>query len=163
EVAFFDKQVLPILKANCFRCHGGAKPKGGLTLTSRAGVLQGGDRGPAVSLEKPDQSNLLKAINYQGDLEMPPKGKLPTRDIDVLTRWVKAALPWSPEANITAKAPEHKGGVITPEARNYWAYRPVQRPAIPAVKNQAWVRTPVDAFLLAKLEAKGLSPAPPAD
>ena len=167
EVAFFEKDVLPILKANCLKCHGGpgqggAKVRGGLRLTSRDSVLKGGDTGPAVVLAKPDQSLLLKAIAYKDTLEMPPAGKLAQKDIDTLTRWVRAGLPWTP-GTVTTRAHQEKGGRITVESRNYWAYRPVQRPAVPAVKNAAWVRNPIDAFLLARIESRGLSPAPAAD
>src|SRR5262249_14855123 len=99
EVLFFEKEVLPILKTNCFKCHGGPgqghpKLRGGLSLASRAGLLKGGDTGPAVSLKHPETSLLLKAINYQGGLEMPPSGKLPARQIETLTRWVKMGAPW---------------------------------------------------------------------
>ncbi|MBI1917284.1 MAG: PSD1 domain-containing protein [Planctomycetes bacterium] len=161
QVAFFEKDVLPILKANCFKCHGGSRVRGGLRLNSRETILKGGDTGPAISLTRPDDSLLLRAIHYKGDLQMPPDGRLPQKDVDTLTRWVKEGLPWTP-GTVDVRRPDEKG-VVTEEAKNYWAYRPVKRPAVPAVKDAAWVRTAVDAFLLAKLEAKGLTPSPPAD
>ena len=96
DVAFFEKEVRPILTQRCLKCHGDeAKIKGGLRLTARESVLKGGDTGPAVSLDKPADSLLLKAINYSDGLEMPPTGKLPRAEIDTLTKWVKAGLPWS--------------------------------------------------------------------
>ena len=162
EVAFFEKDVLPILKANCFKCHGDKKPRGGLYLNSRAALLKGGDTGPAVSLDKPDDSLLLKAITYKNGLEMPPTGKLPQKDIDTLTRWVKAGAPWTP-GTATTKVHEEKSGRVTEESRNYWAYKSVQRPTIPTVHDTARVANPIDAFLLARLEAKGLKPNPSAD
>src|SRR5262245_39166591 len=156
RVAFFEKDVLPLLKANCYKCHGGGKPRGGLRLTSREAILKGGDTGPAVSLDKPDESLLLKAVHYRDGLEMPPTGKLPAKDIDTLTRWVRAGLPWTPGGGVAATpAHQEKGGKVTAEARNYWAYKPVRSPAVPGVKDRAWVSNPVDAFLLARLEAKG--------
>jgi hypothetical protein len=159
--AFFEKEVLPILKANCFKCHGGPRPRGRLSLASRKGLLTGGDLGPAVSLEKPGDSLLLKAIHYRDGLEMPPTGKLPARQLDILTRWVKAGAPW-PESKEPV-ATVRKGPRITDEDRSYWAFQPVRRPAPPRVKAVGWVRNPIDAFVLAKLEAKGLAPAAPAD
>jgi hypothetical protein len=167
EALFFEKEILPILKASCIKCHGGPgqggpKLRSGLSLRSRAGLLKGGDRGPAVSLTHPETSLLLKAINYQGGLEMPPSGKLPAKQIETLTRWVKMGAPWV-GGTAEVAAPAHKGLQVTAEDRNYWAYRPIKRPAVPAVKDRAWVRNPIDAFLLAGVEAKGLSPAPPAD
>lgn len=164
QVAFFEKQVLPILKENCLKCHGGGeKIRGGLKLTSREQVLAGGDTGSAVSLTKPDDSLLLKAIHYKDEvLRMPPTGKLPQDRIDILTKWVKDGLPWNATGAVAVK-PEHSGGKVTPESKNYWAYKPVKRLDPPKVKNSAWVRNPIDAFILEKLEAKGLAPNAPAD
>ncbi len=154
QITFFEKDVRPILQQHCLKCHGGEKKvRGNLRLTAREHVLKGGDLGPAFSPERPDDSTLLKAINWRDGLEMPPKGKLPAKDIDTLTRWVKMGLPWSPGKAEAAKD-EPRGGVVTEESKNYWCYRPVKRPDVPAVKDRAWVRNPIDAFVLAKLEAK---------
>jgi hypothetical protein len=161
DAALFEQEVLPVLKAHCFKCHGGPKPRGGLSLTSRKGLLAGGDLGPAVSLEKPGDSLLLKAIHYRDGLEMPPSGKLPARQIEVLTRWVHAGAPWPRSSEAVLTTP--KGPRVTEEDRRYWAFQTVRRPALPPVKARGWVRNPIDAFVLAKLEAKGLRPAPPAD
>src|SRR6266436_4355236 len=148
QIAFFDKEVLPVLTANCFKCHGEGKIRGGLRLTSRESVFKGGDRGPAVSRDKPNESNLLKAINYKDDLEMPPTGKLAAKDIDILTRWVKMGAPFPAGAVATKKAKTESKAAG--DARSYWAYQPVKRIAVPAVKNPGWLRNPVDAFILAK-------------
>jgi hypothetical protein len=167
--ALYEAEVRPILEQHCLKCHGGEpKIKGGLRLTSRADVLTGGDTGPAVTLDKPADSLLLKAVNYADGLEMPPKGKLPQKDIDTLTRWVAAGLPWSPAAAPAAvsKAPAHekRGGVVTPAARRYWAYQPIKRPAPPEIRNpKSQISNPIDAFVVAKLNEKGLVPAAPAD
>jgi hypothetical protein len=158
----FDKEVRPILQANCFKCHGDGKLRSGLSLASRAGLLQGGDRGPVISPDRPEDSALLKAINYKGDLEMPPSGKMSQKEIDILTRWVKSGSPYPDTAGVAA-LPGSRAMQVTAQDRAYWAYRPVQRPAVPAVKDSAWLRNPLDALILAKLEAKGLAPAAPAD
>jgi hypothetical protein len=163
-IAFFEKEVLPILKENCLQCHGGGKTRGGLKLLTRAQLLKGGDGGPAISLDKPDESRLLTAIHYKDDtFKMPPKGKLPAKEIDILVKWVRAGAPWTPGDKVVVDTPKEEGGKVTPESRKYWAYRPLERPEVPAVQNKAWVRNPIDAFLLAKLEDKGLTPAKPAD
>ncbi len=161
QVAFYEKQVLPVLKANCLKCHGQdrKKLKGGFDLTSRKTVLAGGDTGPAVDLQKPDESLLLKAIHYKDGLEMPPAGKLPTEQVAILTKWVKDGLPWSSAA---AEGGAQQHAAAGPDM-SYWAYQPVKRPAVPAVKDAGWVKTPIDAFVLAKLEEKGLKPVAPAD
>ncbi|HET6576465.1 MAG TPA: PSD1 and planctomycete cytochrome C domain-containing protein, partial [Fimbriiglobus sp.] len=161
QVAFYETQVKPVLKANCLKCHGDDRKKlrGGLDLTRRAGVLTGGDTGPAVDLKRPDASLLLKAISYKDeDYQMPPAGKLPAEPIAVLTKWVKDGLPWTPDGGATQEQ-KHAGE----PNKNYWAYQPVQRPTMPEVRDKGWVTTPIDAFILAKLEAKGLKPVAPAD
>ena len=153
-VRFFETQVQPILRAHCLTCHGGEKVRGGLRLTGRAALLKGGERGPAVSLDRPEESLLLQAVNHR-DLKMPPTGKLTPGQIDTLGRWVKMGVPWSEAARAGAPAVDER-------ARGFWSFRPVVRPPIPAVKATGWVRTPVDAFVLARLEAAGLQLAPPA-
>lgn len=158
DVAFFEKEVLPILKANCFACHGTEKKlQGGLKLTSREDIVKGGESGPAVDLQKHAESLLIQAINYDG-IMMPPKGKLPKAQIDTLTKWVLRGLPWS-EMAVAAAVKSHGVPVVDDEARNFWAFRPVVRHEIPTIKNSNWVRTPVDAFVLSKLEANGATPA----
>jgi hypothetical protein len=122
-------------------------------------LLRGGNAGPAVSLEKPEASLLLRAINHD-ELKMPPKGKLAGAQIDTLTRWVKAGVPWSETVVIT---PRPGPPPVDEAARDFWSFRPVVRPPVPVVRNADRVRTPVDAFLLAGLEAAGLRPAPPAE
>src|SRR5262245_13617791 len=165
-VAFFEKEVQPILKAHCLKCHGDnpKKIRGGLRLTSRDHVLKGGDLGPTVSLDRPESSLLFKALSHKDEkFKMPPAGRLSDRDIDVLTRWVKAGLPWTPGTSVGTRPPEHSGGKVTDEARKYWAYQPVKRPVIPTVKDPQWVRNPSDAFLLASTEEKGLTNATSAE
>ncbi|HQR44225.1 MAG TPA: DUF1549 domain-containing protein, partial [Gemmatales bacterium] len=156
----FEQQVLPILKASCFKCHGGeGKPKAGLSLITREGILEGGDTEPAVNLKDPAKSLLLKAINHDG-LQMPPTGKLTPAKIATITEWVKAGIPWPSHIKIEVKEHHTEGGKVTAESKNYWAYKPVSNPPVPAVKNAGWVKTPIDAFILARLEAKNLSPSP---
>jgi mono/diheme cytochrome c family protein len=155
---FFEAQAQPILQAHCVRCHGGDKVRGGLKLTSREALLKGGDRGPAVSPDRPEESLLLQAVQHRG-LKMPPGGKLPQAQIDVLARWVKMGAPWS-SAAVSVK--RHGPPAVDEKARNFWSFRPAVRPKVPAVRNAGWARSPIDAFILARLEAAGLRPAPPA-
>jgi mono/diheme cytochrome c family protein len=158
EARFFETRVRPILQAHCVRCHGGARPRSGLDLTSRKGFLQGGTRGPLVSRDRPDESLLLRAVRHR-DLEMPPKGKLPAEQIDLLAQWVKKGAPWPTTTVASRRGPPP----VDAQARAFWSFRPVVRPKVPAVRDATWVRTPLDAFVLARLEAAGLRPAPPAD
>jgi mono/diheme cytochrome c family protein len=162
EAEFFEKQVRPLLAEHCLSCHGdGAKLKGGLNLKSRAGLLTGGDSGPAAVAGKPDESLLVKAISYQlDDVRMPPKGKLGSRQIDILTQWVRMGMPWP---QTIAMADAQKGFTITDDQRRFWAFQPVAKVQLPTVKNGDRPHTPIDRFILAGLEAKGMAPARQAD
>lgn len=157
---FFEDQVLPVLEDHCFRCHGERKKvKGGLRLTSREGILEGGDRGPAVDLAAPDSSLLLKMIRYTDpDHQMPPKGKLEEAELAILARWVDQRLPWGDEVDYGAEVDEDPADEIAP-----WPYGPVVRPTVPEVRGAGWGRNPIDAFVMARLEAADVPPAAPAD
>lgn len=161
--AFYRNQVKPILVKNCFTCHG-PQPvvKGGLRLGSQGDLIKGGDSGPAIDWEQPSASLLLSAVRYES-LEMPPKGQLSAREIDVLARWVELGAPYDPREEVRASAGTAHEPAVTAEARQFWSFRPVVRPEVPQVADGAWVRTPIDAFIRAKLEAEGLEPVPPAD
>jgi hypothetical protein len=156
-VDFFEKHVRPVLAEKCFSCHGPHKQRARLRLDSRTGVLNGGDNGPAVVPGKPDQSLLIRAIRQDGDLKMPPKGRLSAGEVENLTAWVRQGAPW-PAAAVGAMA-----GSIEEVRRRHWAFRPVRKPTVPAVHAAGWVRTPIDAFVLAALDARGLAPAAAAD
>jgi mono/diheme cytochrome c family protein len=159
KAKFFESQVLPILQANCITCHGGEKVRSGFKLISRDDLLKGGKRGPAISLGRPDESLLIRAVEHLGP-KMPPKGKLPEAQIDILRRWVKIGTPWADAAvMVTRRGPSP----VDEEARRFWSFRQVVRPPVPRVKDTDWAKTPIDAFILAKLEAQGLQPAPPAE
>src|SRR5262249_40236467 len=132
QVRFYEKEVLPILKQSCLRCHSGKKARGKLWLDSPAGLRKGGGLGAAGRFDRPEDSPLLKAVNHRDKLEMPPppKGKLPAAQIDVLTRWVKMGAPYSSGNDGTPAPAEHAGMKVTDEDRAYWAYRPLARPAV---------------------------------
>jgi hypothetical protein len=171
---FFELKVHPVLVARCLECHGNEKPKGGLRLDARESMLKGGDGGPVVVPGKPDESPLIEAIRYEGDVQMPPKGKLSAAEITVLTEWVKRGAPWrvprpdvgAPRAAAATPASREaspNASVVTEKARSFWSLQPIGNPTPPAIREQAWPRSPIDRFLLARLEATGLAPAPPAD
>ena len=162
QIRFFETKIRPVLAENCFKCHGEEKQEENLRLDSPAAALAGGDRGPAIVPGKPDESLLVKAINHLDDLEMPPKRQLPREQIADLTLWIKSGAVW-PDDGKPASAIRRPGLKITDKDRAHWSFQPVRRPAIPVVKNAAWVSNPIDAFILAKLEANGLAPNPPAE
>jgi len=158
-VEFFEIRVRPLLANTCYQCHSrqSKKVKGGLLLDSQEGLLKGGDSGPLFVIGHPDQSLLIKAVRYKDeDLRMPPDGKkLTGAQVADLEAWVKMGAPL-PGAGVQ----EDK---IKASARTHWAFQPVKRTAVPTVKNQFWVQSPVDALILAKLEPTGMQPAQPAN
>ena len=165
QIEFFEKEVQPILKSRCLKCHGGEeKIRSGFRMTSRGAILRGGELGAAISLTDPDSSAFLKAIRYE-ELEMPPSGRLPAAEVATLTRWVREKMPWTPGMERDEPVPHKgpRGGVVDDEARKYWAYQPLHRPQPPAVTDRQWGEQPIDAFLLAAIENAGLKPVGPAD
>lgn len=165
EPVEFERDVLPILRDNCFKCHGGTStPKGGLRLTSREGVLKGGIGGAVVDVAHPDRSRLVRAVAYDEErLRMPPSGKLDDSVVATLEAWIKADLPWSATADygVPAEHEEHGGST---DSMKGWSYQPVVRQQPPAVDDPThFVRNPIDAFVLAEATKRGLKPAGPAD
>ena len=156
QVEFFNSQVKPILQQNCFQCHGGGgEVEGGLELTSREKIIEGGDYGPAVSLENPADSFLLEMVGYGQEMaQMPPDGRLDDTALEILAKWINLGLPYPVQDTDVQPIPK--------TVSNYWAYRPLKRPQVPLVNASDWVSNPIDAFILTKLEAHGLTPAAPA-
>lgn len=163
QVAYFEERVEPIFAEHCVKCHGGGDSvKGGLYLTSRAGLLTGGDLGPAVDVANPEASLLLAMLSYKDEHhQMPPSGKLPDEQIAAIREWIVLGMPWTPGAEGAAPI-ERREAVVTDEDRAHWAFRPVARPEVPEVTDAAWAENPIDAFVFAKLAENGLTSAPPA-
>lgn len=165
-VEFFEKKIRPVLEAQCYMCHNSKskKPQGGLVLDTREGMLKGGASGEAAVVPgDPEKSLLIKAIRHtDAKLQMPPGAQLPADQIKDFEAWVKMGAP-DPRAG---DAPKSTAGWQTDdfnEARKFWSYQPVKDSPPPPVKNKSWAKSPVDQFVLAKLEEKSLKPAAPAD
>ena len=162
NVALFERKVRPLLLEHCQSCHSTAsnKKKGGLLLDTREAILKGGDSGPAAVPGDPDKSLLIRAVTHaDGELRMPPKGKLTPREIDSLREWIAKgmAFPSSPSQNKGAERV-----IDIAQGKKFWSFQPLGERPIPAVRNGSWPRQRADFFLLASMEAKGLSPASPA-
>jgi hypothetical protein len=162
-VAFFEKQVRPLLVEQCHACHStkAKKIRGGLTLDRRDSILQGGDSGAAVVPGKPEQSLLLAAVRgTNAELQMPPKGKLRPQQIAVLEKWIRDGAVY-PDGAKAATAPANDP--TSAEARQFWSFQPLRQHPRPAVRNADWPRQPIDWFLLASMEQRKLGPSAPAD
>ena len=159
EKANFERHIRPILKLHCFQCHGErGKREGGLDLRLRRLIVKGGESGAAIRPGSANQSRLWKRIVAS---EMPPtevKKRLTVTERRLIRQWIEGgAITLRPEPKIAANE-----SIIAAEERGFWSFRAIRRPAVPRVKNRRLVSGPVDAFLLARLESRGMSLSRPA-
>jgi hypothetical protein len=165
DIAVFESKIRPVLAEHCYSCHStqAKKLKGKLLLDSRDGARKGGETGPAVVPGDPEKSLLIRAVRYADDtLRMPPDGKLPEAVIADLEMWIKrgAVDPRDKSAVLLAPTPWEE---VFNQRRQWWSLQPVRKPALPAVKDGAWSPQAIDRFILAGLEAAGLTPAEQAE
>ena len=162
QIEFFESKVRPVLAEHCYSCHSGSieTPFAGLRLDSREAILKGGDSGPAIRAGQPAQSRIVKALRGEPVL-MPPGGRLPSEHVANLAEWIRMGAPWPEQRESADSRP--KGFDLEARRREHWAWQPVKTVEPPAVKKRQWPTNPVDQFILSRLEAEGLRPAPPAD
>jgi cytochrome c553 len=162
----FKKNVRGILSERCFQCHGGKSTESGLDLGDRDKLLKGGDTGPAILLGNGKESLLYKLVNHAKEPHMPHEAKrLADDEIAQLAAWIDLGAPYDgPLAAVAAlKTPPWTEKTVEPNARQFWSFQPLRRVDPPCVKNETWCRTPIDRFILAKLEAAGVPPNPAVD
>jgi len=146
----FEMRVRPVLAANCYACHGESR-LGGLRLDSRAELIKGGASGPAIIVGNSEESLVMHAVRRTHErFKMPPQQALKPEEITALAAWIDAGAVWP-------------DGVAAKAERSFWSLQPVSNPEPPVVRDSAWVSTPIDRFVLSKLEAAGLSPVGRAD
>jgi hypothetical protein len=165
SAALFKNQVQPLLEQHCWSCHshGADKLRAGLFLDSRSGFIIGGDSGPALVPGDPDSSLMIQAIRYGNlDLQMPPRTKLEPEAIQILESWVRSGAPWPTELSLDDGAKGASGFDLGNRRQSHWAWQPVVAPSVPVVQGN-WVQQPIDAFILAAMEEKGVRPANSAD
>ena len=165
QLSFFETKIRPVLAENCYSCHANSakKLKAGLFLDHGSTILKGGDSGPAVVPGNLEKSLLIEAVRYKNpDLQMPPKKKLSDTAVRDLEKWVEDGAPWpnepEPEKRLGPKSFD-----LQKRKSEHWCWQPVERAKAPQVNDRAWGKGAIDTFILAKLEAKGLRPAAPAD
>ena len=159
-VAFFEKKIRPVLAKNCFSCHSGSvQARGGLRLDTRAGLLIGGQSGPAISPGHPEESKLLSVLSYEGP-EMPPAGQLPKETIDDFTAWIAMGAPDPRDEE--AKYHSRKNIDFAAE-REKWVYRAPKKPDVPVVKGSDWAWTDLDRFVQVKQRETGTKSVKDAD
>jgi len=153
ETVDFAGDVFPILMSRCAYCHGPDEQEGQLRVDARAKVFGGGVSGPSVVKGKPEESILYQRVAGLGDEDRMPADDDPLSDeqIALIKKWIEQGAPW----------PDGVGEDVAID--KHWAYEKPVRPELPEVEHKAWPRNPIDHFVLAKLEAEGIEPAPPAD
>jgi hypothetical protein len=157
ELKFFESKIRPVFAEYCYKCHSAEeKIKGGLQLDNRAGLRHGGDSGEVLVPGKPAESLLITAITWADeDYEMPPKQKLPASAIADLKKWIEMG---APDPRVSEKV-VLESSIDIEEGRKFWAFQKPRRAALPEVKNEQWVRSEIDFFVLSRLETAGLTPA----
>jgi len=167
DETFFETKIRPVLANKCYGCHSSKlkAPMGGLILDTKAGMQKGGALGAIVVPGKPAQSRLLTALQFTDPhLQMPPTGKLAVNVISDFEQWIASgAVDPRKDAATTAGTPTPLKGMPIEQGRKWWAFQPAEEKAAPLVKDTAWVKSKIDAFVLAKLEEKSLHPSPAAD
>ena len=162
QLAFFEAKVRPLLVKHCYECHStrAEKVKGGLLLDSREGWTAGGDSGDVIEPGNPAGSLLMESVGYKNpDLQMPPKYQLTEAEIAVLESWIEMGAPDPRTGTSVVKA----AGIDWEKGKSHWAFQAVSNPALPAVRNASWPHDDLDRFILSRIEAANLQPAPDAD
>ncbi|MCA9033701.1 MAG: PSD1 domain-containing protein [Planctomycetaceae bacterium] len=161
QLDHFNQKVLPVLKSNCLKCHSGSEPKGELDLTTREGILKGGESGSAVDLKDHTASVLVMAVNFEG-YEMPPTGQMSPAQIESIEKWVQMGVPWPRDLEQIEVHHEPGPPRVNEETKKFWSFQPVRVPVVPNAQG-AWAKNEIDHFILQKLEAAGLQPSPRAE
>ena len=158
----FKTKIRTLLGENCVRCHGGEKTKGEFDLTTREALLKGGETGAAIVVGKPEESMLLRLVRHDDEPHMPAEGaRLPDEAIEQLSAWIASGAAY--DGPLINTADTFIAKTVSEADRHFWSLEPLQAPAVPKVANESWCRTPIDKFVLAKLEGRGIAANGPAD
>ena len=160
---YFEKHVRPLLAARCQACHNGQLKSGNIDLSSAEGFVKARDEAALIASAAPATSRLLAIVGYEGRVKMPPAGQLPPDEIETLRNWILQGAPWPGAAQRAAMIPAGEQGRFTEEQRRYWAFQAASDPVVPEPRNADWPESPIDRFLLAKLEERDLQPASATD
>ena len=159
SLRFFENRIRPQLAENCYECHGSERQESGLRLDTYAGILEGGDTGKAVVPGEPDESLLLVALSYENEeLEMPPDGRLSDRVIEDMRQWIELGAPHPDQGRPVAEASPDE-----PSEALQWSFVQPRPGPLPTVQRLDWSQSPLDHFVLSRLEKRELVPMPPAD
>lgn len=153
-VEFYERKIRPLLSQRCYECHSKSAKRleAELALDTRAGILKGGENGPIINPDQPEQSLLLQVVGYDGDIQMPPAGKMSADELALLSEWVKRGAPL-PEDGSAATV---RQGIDFTAGRKFWSFQPLQPAPLPAVQNANQCASRSDFYLQSALEKRGL-------
>jgi cytochrome c553 len=167
QLAYFEKNVRPILVNNCYNCHSEAfKEAGGLRVDVGIAIFNGGNSGPAIIPGHPEKSLLIERVKSSDDKKrMPQESKeaLPADQVAILEHWIKDGAAWPDETEKLPQTPARIAANYAKLKKSWWAWQPMTIPVVPEVRDAAWSSQPIDRFVLAGLEAKKLAPVKDAD
>jgi hypothetical protein len=168
DLAFFETSIRPLLAEKCYACHSSKSKslEAGLRVDSRAGLLQGGDSGPALVPGDPEASLVIRAVRYEDPaLQMPPRSRLSEREIAALERWIQSGAPDPRTEPLASSALDVERSTFDIESARgaHWAWKAPVEHALPSISDRAWPRNSIDRWILAALEARNLAPSPEAD
>ena len=163
EAEFFEKKVRPIFVERCSVCHGDQLQTAGLKLTTADGFYKGGESGPVFLKDDPENSRLLATVRYEGQIKMPPTEKLPDEEIEALTTWIRHGAPWPDAEAETVVEDRASDTKWTDKQTTHWAFQPIRANGPLEFQDDDWTQTPIDYFILAKQQERGLAPAARAD
>lgn len=162
DYEYFERKIRPLLVEHCYECHSsGAKTvHGGLKLDSAHAIAHGGDSGTLFNQESPEESLFVEVLNYDGLIEMPPKGKLPAEVIAEFKNWAKLGAPFPPSTDVATREGD---GIDFEAGRKHWSFQPLKQHELPQVQHHDWPQTRIDHFLLAAMEREHFAPSPQAN
>jgi hypothetical protein len=170
QLELFEKNARPLFAENCHACHNAKLKSGGIDFSSPGSLKEAASMGIFGSPAEPEKSAIVQALRYEGQIKMPPQGKLPAETIAAVREWVAAGAPTPAVTPTAGNSLEGTGvrpvalrGVITDFDKNFWSFKPISQAVPPTPKQKDWAVNPIDQFILANLERNGLKPAPPAD
>jgi hypothetical protein len=143
SVDFFEAKIRPVFIEHCEKCHNASKQQGGFRLDSKDHFFKGSDSGPVFNQAKPSESKLLKLLHYQGELKMPPKGKLPDQVINDISEWIIKGAQWPADLK---KNPNS----IASTNQDHWAFKPIKKPTLPKIAQPSLANNEIDLFIQAK-------------
>ncbi|QDU62765.1 Planctomycete cytochrome C [Planctomycetes bacterium Pan216] len=158
---FFEKHVRPVLLNHCIDCHGPDTQESDIRLDARKFLIQDSEAKSLVVPGKPEKSKLMDVVAHTGNITMPPEEKLGETEIAAISTWIKDGAVWPAREEVAGA--KTMGERLGDARSDHWAFQPVVRPKLPKVSNPSWIKTPVDAFILSKLDEQKITPSAPAD